>query len=105
LKDSAPPAFKVNVRFVDVLNEDEFVAAIHSFDGAMMIFDGHGSYDDEIGSGTIVIGGKAVDTWQLRKRCVLPPIVIFSACDTQPVDGSHSSVATAAFSLDAQTVL
>ncbi len=63
------PAFNIKIRFVDVLDENEFVAALVSFNGAMMIFDGHGSYDSDTGAGTIVIGGKNVDAWQLKKRC------------------------------------
>lgn len=70
-----------------------------------MIFDGHGDYDSAISAGMIVIGGKKIDAWQLRNRCTVPPIVIFSACDTQPLDGSHGSSATAAFALGAHTVL
>jgi len=97
--------FNVSLRYVDVFNEDDFVQALQGFNGALMIFDGHGSYDKDLGSGTIVIGGAEVELWQLRARCSLPPIVVFSACDTQPLDGSHSSVATAAFTLGAHTVL
>jgi hypothetical protein len=100
-----PVAFQVKVRFVDVANEEELVTALTAFRGAVLIFDGHGSYDTDLGAGTLVIGGQSIDAWQLRKRCSIPPIVIFSACDTQPLDGSHSSVATAAFALGAHTVL
>lgn len=98
-------ALEIEVRFVDVSSEDEFVAALSDFDGALMIFDGHGDYDGESGEGAIVVGGSKIDAWQLRARCRVPPIVIFSACDTQPLDGSHSSSATAAFALGAYTVL
>lgn len=97
--------FGVKARFVDIDTEDQLVSALEEFNGALMIFDGHGHYDGEIGAGTIVIGGKGVDVWQLKKRCTFPPIVIFSACDTQPLDGSHSSSATAAFVLGAHSVL
>lgn len=105
LKMEPNPTFGVKVRFVDVVSEDELILALEEFKGALMIFDGHGYYDSEIGAGTIVIGGKGVDIWRLRKRCTFPPIVIFSACDTQPLDGSHSSSATAAFVLGAHTIL
>lgn len=102
---SSPTGFECRARFVDVNNEEQFVKALENFNGACMIFDGHGTYDSDIGSGSVVIGGKAVGAWQLRKRCHVPPIVIFSACDTQPLDGSHSSSAMAAFVLGARTVL
>jgi len=99
------PTVKAVVRFVDVNTEDEFVAALEGFEGALMIFDGHGRYDGESGMGQLVVGGEALDTWSLRSRCHFPPIVVFSACDTQPLDGSHGSVATSAFVLGARAVL
>lgn len=97
--------FHIKIRFVDVTNEDEFIDALEGYNGAIMIFDGHGDYDSAISAGMIVIGGKKIDAWQLRNRCTVPPIVIFSACDTQPLDGGHGSSATAAFALGAHTVL
>jgi hypothetical protein len=99
--DVQPP----RVRFVDVNSEDAFVDAVRSYHGAVLIFDGHGGYEDKFGVGTIVVGGKSVDVWSLREKCRFPPIIIFSACDTHPVDGSHGSVANAAFTLDTVTVL
>ncbi len=96
---------RVRYRFVDVRTTDEFVAAVNSFKGALLLFDGHGAVDGATGSGTLVIGDTKIDAWSLKGRCNFPPIVMFSACDTQPIDGSHSSIATAAFSLGAQSVL
>lgn len=107
LSQIPPPSsdFQIKIRFVDVTNENEFVDVLEGYSGAMMIFDGHGDYDSAISAGMIVIGGKKIDAWQLKNRCTVPPIVIFSACDTQPLDGGHGSSATAAFALGAHTVL
>ena len=96
---------RVRYRFVDVQSEAEFVDAMKSYSGAVFVFDGHGTYDAELGMGSMVVGGKALNVWDLKRDLTLPPIVMFSACDTQPIDGSHSSVATAAFSLGAHAVL
>lgn len=96
---------RVTYRFVDVATPDEFVAALQSYSGAVLVFDGHGKYEPQTGVGTLVIGGEPLDVWALRSRCHLPPIVMFSACDTQPIDGSHGSVANAAFNLGARAVL
>lgn len=93
------------IRFVDVESDDELVNALNKFTGTILIFDGHGSYEEKFGIGTFVIGGRPVDVWSLKNRCRFPPIVIFSACDTHPLDGSHSSCANAAFTLGAMTVL
>ena len=96
---------RINYRFVDVQTRDEFIAALQSYDGAVLVFDGHGTYNKETGTGSLVVGGSALDLWSMRKLCRIPPIVMFSACDTQPIDGSHSSVANAVFNLGARAVL
>lgn len=36
---------------------------------------------------------------------MMPPVVMFCACDTQPIEGNHGSVATSAFALGARAVL
>ncbi|UXH77918.1 CHAT domain-containing protein [Roseateles amylovorans] len=95
----------VKYRFVDVSTEAEFIETIQAFDGAVMIFDGHGRYDTDLGMGSLVVGGAPLDMWALKRKCQLPPVVMFSACDTQPIDGSHSSVATAALACGARAVL
>lgn len=96
---------RVRYRFIDVNTQEELVAAIAAAEGAIIIFDCHGTYLPDIGSGVLVIGEQQVNLWDLRRECSLPPIVMFSACDTQPIDGSHSSVAIGAFALGARAVL
>lgn len=96
---------RVKYRFVDVTTAQEFVDAVNGCTGAILIFDGHGRYDADLGMGSLVVGGVSLDTWALKKSCHFPPVVMFSACDTQPIDGSHSSVASAAFALGARAVL
>lgn len=98
-------SIRTPVRIVDVDSVQGFVDVISAFEGACLVIDCHGYYDAETGAGNLVIGGDRIDMWLLKGRCDFPPIVIFSACDTQPIDGSHSSTATAAFSLGARTVL
>lgn len=99
------PTQKIRYRIVDVENEGEFVAAVNDYEGAIVVFDCHGRFDETLGMGTLVIGGASLNPWDLKNRIQMPPIVMFSACDTQPIDGSHSSVATAAFALGARAVL
>jgi len=95
----------VGFRFVDVSTPTEFVNAIQGFGGAVVVFDGHGVYSSNFGAGSLVIGGRPLDMWAMRGQCDLPPILMLSACDTLPIDGSHSSVAGSAFNLGAHTVL
>nr|WP_315248276.1 hypothetical protein [uncultured Duganella sp.] len=96
---------KWNIRFVDIKTEDEFIEALENFDGAVMVFDGHGTYDSSNGAGKLVIGDQRVDIWELKGRIKFPPVVILSACDTQPLEAGHGSAATAAFTFGALAVL
>lgn len=93
------------VRFQDVASAEEFVEAVASFKGSLMIFDGHGSRDSQTGVGSLVVGGRPLDIWDLKSKLTLPPIVLLSACDTFPIDGSHGSSAVGMLALGAKTVL
>lgn len=92
-------------KFVDVDNAEQFASAVNEFEGALMIFDGHGALTDSTGVGSIVVGGKALDVWELRNSIRMPPIVLLSACDTLPIDGGHGSSANGMLAMGAVTVL
>lgn len=103
VKRQCPAAFRF--KLADVATLDEFITAVNDFTGAVMVFDGHGrpSTDSEVGA--IALDGVPVDIWKYREKLRVPPIVILSACDTHPIDGSHASVANAFLLLGATTVL
>ncbi len=94
-----------NVTFVDVSTPAEFVSAVNSFKGAVMVFDGHGVRNTEHHTGTIVVGGEEMDCWAYRREMNLPPIVLLSACDTLPLDGSHGAIATGLLAAGARTAV
>lgn len=81
------------IRFVDVQNKDEVIAAMNAFDGAVVIFDCHGSHDGPEDVGWLAIGDEKLITWELAHQARVPPIVLLSACLTSAVGGSHASVA------------
>jgi len=83
----------IELSIVDVSTLDDVVGALQSFDGAWLIFDGHGQKTE--GASGLVIGGKTVDLIGLRGRVRIPPIVFPLACDVHPLDTSHSSAAVA----------
>ena len=86
---------KININIVDVGSPKEFVRAINQYSGALLIFDGHGTRDPHHHTGQIVVGGEPMDLWPHRLELQVPPVVLLSACDTLPIDGSHGSSATA----------
>lgn len=94
----------VDYDFRRVSTVDEFIDTLNAYEGAILVFDGHGVADDPIGS--IIIGGEEVDIWQLGSKVKVPPIVILSACDTQAVDArSHATVGNGFLKLGAKTVV
>jgi hypothetical protein len=91
------------VSIVDVDNLEELVDALNGFDGAFVVFDGHGAKTDDASG--IYVGGKLVDPWALRGIARIPPVAFPLACDTQPVDTQHSSAALAFLAAGARTVV
>jgi len=99
-------AWKINYRFVDVVAPDEIVKALNGHAGAIVVFDCHGSFAADEYYSSLIVGGRQVRLWELRQSIErMPPIVLLSACDTLPVDGSHASVASGMLQLGARTVL
>jgi hypothetical protein len=96
---------QLDIEWVDVDGIDSFRNALNSFDGRIVLFDGHGSYSRELGHGVLRLGGEDVDIWSLKDQVRVPPIVILSACDTHPMDGTHATAANAFLMLGAHTVL
>jgi len=96
---------QLSITYKDISSLDEFVEALSQFNGHIMIYDGHGGYDPSTWISYLEIGGEKVDIVQLRGAVHLPEIVITSACDTYPVDGSHASAAHSFLLLGARTVL
>ena len=95
----------VNVTYVDVSTEDEFIDALNNFNGLIMIFDGHGLHDRNSDIGSILLKDKKFDVWKLVAKARVPPIVLLSACDTHPIDASHASTANGFLAAGALTVL
>lgn len=93
------------VNFTDVVEEADLITALNEFQGAIVIFDCHGSHDETDNIGGIILKGKHYDIWKLRNKVRVPPIVILSACDTHPLDRSHASTANGFLMLGARSVL
>jgi hypothetical protein len=97
---------RANITFRTAQTKQEFIDALNSFDGAIVIFDGHGAGNADEPVGKLMIGKEAVDVWELRGKVNMPPIVLLSACDTQGIDAlSHATVGNGFLALGAQTVL
>ncbi|WFU16626.1 CHAT domain-containing protein [Bradyrhizobium sp. CB3481] len=97
---------KVEVIFKKATTLDHFVEALNSYDGQILIFDGHGADNASEPIGKLVIGDEAIDVWKLQGKVRVPPIVILSACDTHGLDASsHATVGNGFLFLGARTVL
>ncbi|MFK0332702.1 CHAT domain-containing protein [Rhizobium sp. NPDC090275] len=103
IRDAWPELELVHVKISSV---EELEAALNQFDGAILIFDGHGAPNDKKPVGRLEIGNQSLDVWSLRGKVRCPPIVILSACDTHGIDASsHATVANGFIVLGARTVL
>ena len=96
---------KLNVKFVRARSRKELIDAINSFDGMLMLFDGHGSHKPDE-PGVLWLGDEAINVWELRGEISRPPpIVILSACDTHAADRNHATVANGFLALGCRSVL
>jgi hypothetical protein len=94
-----------DVRIVDVKTRSDVVRALNGFDGAILVYDGHGAHPKDSDIGLLSLPTEKVDPWSLREDARIPPIVVLSACDTHPLDGSHATVANGFLNAGAVTVL
>lgn len=96
---------KLKVNNVEVSSEADFVSAINDFQGALAIFDGHGSHSRGE-PGMLHVMDSAIDVWKLRERILRPPpIVVLSACDTHAADRNHATVGNGFLMLGSRAVL
>lgn len=96
---------KVLVTRTKIQTKAEFIDAINSFRGGIVIFDGHGVAGTADEPGGLMVGGSLLDVWSLRGQVRMPPVVILSACDTLAIDASHASAANGFIAIGARTVL
>lgn len=105
--DGFAPHFaeKVTVRTVRIKNKSDLIEALNSFEGAMVVFDGHGGHQPGKAA-TLQLLEESVNIWELQaERPRMPPIVVLSACDTHAADRNHASTANGFLSVGAKTVL
>jgi hypothetical protein len=96
---------KIKLRTVRVRNMSGCVEALNSFEGAMMIFDGHGRHRPGEAA-TLQLLEEELDVWQLEQsRPRIPPVVILSACDTHAADRNHASTANGFLTCGGRAVL
>lgn len=96
---------RLTVKFVDVSSEQELVDALDDFEGALVMFDGHGSHNGD-GPAVLHLQDQALDIWQLRGKLKrVPPIFVLSACDTHAADRNHATTANGFLSLGVRAVL
>lgn len=95
----------ISIEWCDVSNEEELIKSLNLFDGNIVIFDCHGGHGGETSHAWLQIGDYKVDVWSLAGKARIPSIVILSACDTHPIDGSHASVAAGLLRCGALSVL
>ena len=109
--DTAVEAFapalvgKLRVQTKRIRTQIDFIDALNSFGGALMIFDGHGEHRQGQ-AGKLRLLEETINIWDLRSnRPRVPPIVVLSACDTHAADRNHASTANGFLAIGARAVL
>ena len=98
-------ANRVRVHTKVVRNQSDLVKSLNAFEGAMVIFDGHGEHMQSEAA-ILHLLDEEVNVWELKAdRPRVPPIVVLSACDTHAADRNHASTANGFLSIGARTVL
>lgn len=95
----------LSIKIIDTYSEVDLIDAINNNPSAILIFDCHGDHGGIEGHAWLNIGDEEIDIWQLANKCPIPPIVILSACNTHPINGSHASVANGLFRCGALSVI
>lgn len=93
------------VRFVDVTNREELIAAINSCRGAILIYDGHGIHSEKDDIGYLQLANENVNPWSLRDEIHCPPILFACGCETHAVNGSHVTPANGFLQCGASAVI
>lgn len=94
-------------RFVDVYSEDDLVSTLNQATESILIFDCHGTSIDNEGNYGLYLYGKKVNLNNLKDKIKkLPPIVIFSTCDSLPLNANQeTSPAQSAINLGAYVAI
>jgi len=96
---------KVELQVVDVGSKEQFIDAFNAFDGPLAVFDGHGGQDRSGPQGTLRVGSIRLNPSELYGKIKIPPLLLLSACETHPLEGIESSVASGFLILGARSVL
>jgi hypothetical protein len=95
----------LRISFVEVSSSEQLATALNSFEGSIVVFDGHGGHEKN-DTAKLFLKGTPVDVWELKEALTrVPPIVILSACDTHAADRNHATTANGFLSLGARSVL
>lgn len=79
-------------RFVDVYSEDDLISTLSQAHESILIFDCHGTTIDDKGNYGLSLYGKAINLNDLKDKIKkLPPIVIFSTCDSLPLNANQET--------------
>jgi len=98
-------AKRIKIRTARIRDEKSLREALNSFKGPMVIFDGHGSHNEDHAAALHLID-ESIDIWKLRADTPrIPPIVVLSACSTHAADRNHASTANGFLAIGARTVL
>lgn len=97
-------SFKIDISWHEVKNKADLIEALNSEPTLITIFDLHGGHQQN-DSGVIALSEELVQISEIINDVHISPIILLSACDTNPIDRNHFNVANDFLMGGAKTVL
>lgn len=85
--------FSKRIDYFEANNKNEFFSVIERKKPTILIYYGHGIYDETENCGKLLIRDDYVSSLEIEKLQWKPLIVILGACETQVLHGTHLNVA------------
>jgi|GEM_PF-3186458 len=97
--------FDLDIKFHSVKNREELILCLNDDPTTITIFDLHGGHtENESGFISLIEEDVAIDEI-IDEVKLLSPIIVLSACDTNPIDRNHTNTANAFLKGGSKTVL
>lgn len=97
-------AISINVKFIDISTAQELIDTLKNNHRPIVIFDLHGVHQ-KTQPGLLALKNESVLIFDIIKKTKIPPVVILSSCDTNPIDRNHYSTAAGFIMGGAKTVV
>lgn len=83
-----------NYHYSEVRNSEEFINTLNNFKPTILIYYGHGTYNEDKGLGQLKFAEDKLDSLDLSKIKSMPKVVILGACETNSFVSKNFNIAS-----------